>query len=198
MRDPRGSGPERVTFDSLDRDPATGAPVRLAGLLFRPGGRRRRPSSRGGRLSRLRRHVQHAWLRGGSCCRCGIRRWRSCSRRRATSCCSPTASARAGCEEICTIPFRRSSDHAGASAADAQGALAYLQSRAGRRAGADRGARLVARRKHRARHAEREEPAVARWKDRPGRRPIFAPPSRSIRDASTRCARGAAMPCRRR
>ena len=28
--------PERVTFDSLDRDPATGAPVRITGLLFRP------------------------------------------------------------------------------------------------------------------------------------------------------------------
>ena len=30
--------PERVTFDSLDRDPATGAPVRIAALLFRPQG----------------------------------------------------------------------------------------------------------------------------------------------------------------
>lgn len=35
---------ERVTFDSLDRDPATGAPVRISALLFRPegsGGERR-------------------------------------------------------------------------------------------------------------------------------------------------------------
>ncbi|HVN35241.1 MAG TPA: dienelactone hydrolase family protein [Casimicrobiaceae bacterium] len=30
--------PERVTFDSLDRDPATGAPVRISALLFRPEG----------------------------------------------------------------------------------------------------------------------------------------------------------------
>ena len=30
--------PERVTFDSLDRDPATGAPVRVSALLFRPEG----------------------------------------------------------------------------------------------------------------------------------------------------------------
>ncbi|MEO8304834.1 MAG: dienelactone hydrolase family protein [Betaproteobacteria bacterium] len=29
---------ERVTFDSLDRDPASGAPVRITGLLFRPEG----------------------------------------------------------------------------------------------------------------------------------------------------------------
>lgn len=30
--------PERVTFDSLDRDPATGAPVRISALVFRPEG----------------------------------------------------------------------------------------------------------------------------------------------------------------
>ena len=38
--------PLRVTFDSLDRNPATGAPVRLTGLLFRPadGGDGRRPA----------------------------------------------------------------------------------------------------------------------------------------------------------
>ena len=30
--------PEPVTFDSLDRDPATGAPVRISALLFRPQG----------------------------------------------------------------------------------------------------------------------------------------------------------------
>lgn len=30
--------PERVTFDSLDRDPATGAPVRIVALVFRPEG----------------------------------------------------------------------------------------------------------------------------------------------------------------
>ena len=30
--------PERVTFDSLDRDSATGMPVRISALLFRPAG----------------------------------------------------------------------------------------------------------------------------------------------------------------
>ena len=30
--------PERVSFDSLDRDPATGGPVRITALLFRPEG----------------------------------------------------------------------------------------------------------------------------------------------------------------
>ena len=30
--------PERVSFDSFDRDPATGAPVRISALLFRPDG----------------------------------------------------------------------------------------------------------------------------------------------------------------
>ena len=33
-----GIDPERATFDSLDRDPVTGAPVRISALLFRPEG----------------------------------------------------------------------------------------------------------------------------------------------------------------
>lgn len=33
---PGRPAPERVSFDSLDRDPATGAPVPITGLLFRP------------------------------------------------------------------------------------------------------------------------------------------------------------------
>ena len=79
LRDPSGgAGPERVTFDSLDRDPATGDPVRITALLFRPkgAGDARLPAvvalhGCGGMYSTLPSRQRRS-------CRCGIGRWRSC------------------------------------------------------------------------------------------------------------------------
>ena len=51
--------PERVTFPSLDRD-ATGAPVTIAALYFRPPQARAGTGAAGHRGARLRRHVQRA------------------------------------------------------------------------------------------------------------------------------------------
>jgi dienelactone hydrolase len=121
--------PERVAFDSLDRDPATGAPVRIDALLFRPEG----PSD-------VRRAAVVA-LHG-----CGGMYSTSRSRRDELSLrhqamaellvgegyvvLFPDSFRARGRNEICTVENRRRTIRETNRRLDAQGALAFLQTRA--------------------------------------------------------------------
>ena len=103
--------PERASFASLDRD-ASGDPVRIAALLYRPAGpppARRIP--RGDRAARLRRHVQRAAGR-----RTGAlsRAQRGRTRRRRGLAPLPTASvARWSAGGRCNAARRAADHHAG-------------------------------------------------------------------------------------
>ena len=121
--------PERVTFDSLDRDPATGAPVRIAALLFRPAGPAdaRRAAvvalhGCGGMYSTLRsrrndlsmRHQAMAELLVGE----------------GYIVLFPDSFRVRGRDEICTVENSRRTITQVNRRLDTQGALAYLQARA--------------------------------------------------------------------
>ena len=194
----RIAGPERVTFDSLDRDPATGAPVRITGLLFRPQVAVDAPQSGGHRAARLWRHVQRASCAQGSVVAAasgdgGPLGGRGLSR--AVSRQLPLALAGGDLHDR-SPAANHQPDPSAARCAGRAGLSAGARRRGAR---SHRGARLVAWRQRRAGHREREEPRggpVAR--SLPARHPIFAPAWRSIRDASTPCARERAMPRWRR
>jgi dienelactone hydrolase len=120
---------ERVEFDSLDRDPATGGPVRIGGLLFRPeGGADVRRAAVvalhgcGGMYSTLparhdalsRRHQSMAELLTGE----------------GYIVLFPDSFRTRGRDEICTVDSGRRTITQTQRRRDAQGALAYLQARA--------------------------------------------------------------------
>ena len=123
------SVPERVTFDSLDRDPATGAPVRITALLFRPKG----PNEV--------RHPAVVALHG-----CGGMYSTLATRRDGLSArhqtmaellaaegyvvLFPDSFRSRGFEELCTVENRRRTVGQTNRRLDAQGALAFLQARA--------------------------------------------------------------------
>jgi len=164
--------PERVSFDSFDRNPATGASVRLGGLLFPPAGRgeARHPAvvafhGCGGMYSVVAtrramlslRHQAMAELLAAE----------------GYAVLFPDSFRSRGVEEICTIPFRQSPVTSTHRLLDAQGALLYLQSRADvaperiAALGWSHGGITVL-------AAENaKQPAVARWKERPGSAPYF-------------------------
>lgn len=121
--------PERVTFDSLDRDSRNGEPVRITGLLFLPTGdaTSRRPAvlalhgcggmysalaSRRDELSPRHRTMAELLVREGY-----VVLFADSFRPR-------------GREEICTVENRVRTITQANRRLDAQGALAYLQSRA--------------------------------------------------------------------
>jgi dienelactone hydrolase len=121
--------PERVSFDSLDRNPETGAPVRIDALLFRPPGEAgvRRAAvvalhGCGGMYSALRskhddlslRHQAMAELLVGE----------------GYVVLFPDSFRARGRDEICTVENRRRTIRETHRRLDAQGALLYLQSRA--------------------------------------------------------------------
>jgi dienelactone hydrolase len=168
----RITGPERVTFDSLDRDPATGAPVRITGLLFRPKGAidARRPA------------VIALHGCGGMYSTLPSRRDRLSLRHQAMAdlltgegylVLFPDSFRSRAQEEICTIEARQRTINQGHRLRDAQGALAYLQARAD--VAPDRiavlgwshgGSAVLA-------TQNAKSPPVARWQDRSGSPPYF-------------------------
>ena len=163
--------PERVTFDSLDRDPATGAPVRIAALLYLP----RAPAARHPAVVAL-----HGC--GGLYSALPTRRDFLSVRHRAMAelladegyvVLLPDSFRPRGQEEICTIEARQRTITQVHRLRDAQGALAYLQQRADVAPdhiavlGWSHGGSAVL-------AAENAKlPTVARWKDRPGAPPYF-------------------------
>ena len=164
--------PERVSFDSLDRDPATGAPVRLAGLLFRPAtsGEARHPAvvafhGCGGMYSVVASRREMLSLRHQA--------MGELLAAEGYAVLFPDSFRSRGLEEICTIPFRQSPITSTHRLLDAQGALAYLQSRADvaperiAALGWSHGGITVL-------AAENaKQPAVVQWKERPGGAPYF-------------------------
>ncbi len=171
-RPPRaGIPPERVTFDSLDRDPATGAPVRIAALLYVPdvvgarhpavvalhgcGGMYSALPSRRNLLSVRHRAMAELLADEGYVVLL------------------PDSFRSRGQEEICTIEARLRTITQVHRLRDALGALAYLQARAD--VAPDRvavlgwshgGSAVLA--------ADNANlPTVARWKDGPGAPPYF-------------------------
>lgn len=121
--------PERVTFDSLDRDPATGAPVRITALLFKPPG----PAA-----TRYRAVVALHGC-GGMYSTLAARRNDLSGRHQAMAellanegylVLFPDSFRSRGLEEICTIQNRLRTVGQTNRRLDAQGALAYLQARA--------------------------------------------------------------------
>jgi dienelactone hydrolase len=163
--------PERVTFDSLDRDPATGAPVRIAGLLYLPTApAARRPAvvalhGCGGLYSALASRRDFLTVRH--------RVMAELLAEEGYVVLLPDSFRPRGQEEICTIEARLRTITQVHRLRDAQGALAYLQQRAD--VAPDRiavlgwshggSAVLVA--------ENAKLPTVARWKDRPGAPPYF-------------------------
>jgi dienelactone hydrolase len=159
--------PERVTFDSLDRDPKTGVPVRLTGLLFHPSGRGGGPHPAviafhgcGGMYSTLATRRDSLSLRHQGMA--------ELLAHEGYVVLFPDSFRSRGFEEICTIPFRRFPVSVAKRLADAQGALAYLQSRTdvapGRIAAlgwSHGGSTVLA-------IGNAKEPAVARWHERTG------------------------------
>jgi len=157
---------ERVSFDSLDRDPATGMPVRITAMLFRPKGASETPVPAvvalhgcGGMYSMLPsrrddlslRHEAMAELLTGE----------------GYAVLFPDSFRPRGHDEICTIENRRRTITVPMRRLDAQGALAYLQARPD--VAPDRvamlgwshgGSTLLA-------TLNARVPAVAAWKDRP-------------------------------
>ncbi len=167
-----GSGPERVTFDSLDRDPSTGAPVRITGLLFRP------------KLAIDARSPAVVSLHG-----CGGMYSTLASRRDLLSMrhqamaellaeegylvLFPDSFRSRGQEQICTVEARQRTITQVHRLRDAQGALAYLQARGD--VVTDRiavlgwshgGSAVLA-------TQNAKSPAVARWQNRSGSPPYF-------------------------
>jgi dienelactone hydrolase len=164
--------PERVTFDSLDRDPATGVPVRLTGLLFHPPGDGPAPRPAviafhgcGGMYSVVLSRRDSLSLRHQAMA--------ELLAREGYVVLFPDSFRSRGFEEICTIPFRQFPIGMANRLADAQGALAYLQSRPD--VAPDRiaalgwshgGSTVLA-------IENAKQPAVARWKERKGSPPYF-------------------------
>jgi len=159
--------PLRVTFDSLDRNPATGGPVRLTGLLFRPadGGDGRRPAviafhGCGGMYSTAASRRESLSLRH--------QEMGELLAREGYVVLFPDSFRSRGLEEICTIPFQRFPITMANRLADAQGALAYLQSRNDviperiAALGWSHGGSTVLATEN------AKDPAVAGWKDRAG------------------------------
>ena len=164
--------PERVTFESLDRDPATGAPVRITALLFRPpgAGDARRPAvvalhGCGGMYSALKsrhddlsmRHQAMAELLVGE----------------GYIVLFPDSFRVRGRDEICTVENRRRTITQTNRRLDTQGALAFLQARTD--VAPDRiavlgwshgGSAVLAALNDR-------QPAVEAWRDRAPTRPYF-------------------------
>jgi dienelactone hydrolase len=164
--------PLRVTFDSLDRNSATGAPVRLTGLLFRPsdGGDSRRPAvvafhGCGGMYSVVASRRESLSLRH--------QEMGELLAREGYVVLFPDSFRSRGMEEICTIPFQRFPITMANRVADAQGALAYLQSRNDviperiAALGWSHGGSTVLATEN------SKDPAVAGWKERPGSPPYF-------------------------
>jgi dienelactone hydrolase len=163
---------ERVAFDSLARDPATGVPVRITALLFRPQGTSEVPLPAvvalhgcGGMYSTLPsrhddlspRHQAMAELLTGE----------------GYAVLFPDSFRPRGRDEICTIANRQRTITVPMRRLDAQGALAYLQARPD--VVPDRiaalgwshgGSTLLA-------SLNARVPAVAAWKDRPVPPPYF-------------------------
>ncbi len=167
-----GNGAERVTFDSLDHDPATGAPVRIAALLFRPAG---------GGDARLPAVVALHGC-GGMYSTLPARRAALSLRHQAMAdlltaegyvVLFPDSFRPRGREEICTVENRRRTIDQANRRLDAQGALAYLQARAD--VAPDRiaalgwshgGSTVLA-------TMNVQQAAVARWQERPAAPPYF-------------------------
>jgi len=120
--------PERVTFDSLDRDPATGTPVRITGLLFRP------------QDSSAPRHAAVVALHGCSGMYSALKSRQDQLSLRHQAMAElltgegyvvlfPDSFRPRGHDEICTLENRRRTITLAHRRLDAQGALAYLQTR---------------------------------------------------------------------
>jgi len=119
---------ERVTFDSLDLDPATGSPVRVTALMFLPEGvsDSRYPAvvalhGCGGMFSTLPSRRDALSLRHQGMAELLVREGYVVL--------FPDSFRPRGREEICTIANRQRTITVTARRLDAQGALAYLQSR---------------------------------------------------------------------
>jgi dienelactone hydrolase len=120
--------PERVTFDSLDRDPATETPVRITGLLYRP------PNPGGVRRPAI--VALHGC--GGMYSALASRRHELSLRHRAMAelltdegyiVLFPDSFRPRGRDEICTVENRARTITQARRRLDAQGALAHLQAR---------------------------------------------------------------------
>jgi dienelactone hydrolase len=164
--------PERVTFDSFDRDPATGAAVRLTGLLFRPPGDGDGPRPAviafhgcGGMYSVVPSRRESLTLRHQA--------MGELLAREGYVVLFPDSFRSRGFEEICTIPSRRFPIGMANRLADAQGALAYLQSRPDvvpdriAALGWSHGGSTVLALEN------AKQPAVAQWKEYTGSPPYF-------------------------
>ncbi len=121
--------PERVTFDSLDRDPATGAPVRIDALLFRPEGPGDVPQAAvvalhgcGGMYSTSRSRRDQLSLRHQAMAELLVGEGYIVL--------FPDSFRVRGRDEICTVENRRRTITETNRRLDAQGALAFLQARA--------------------------------------------------------------------
>jgi dienelactone hydrolase len=163
---------ERVTFDSLDLDPATGSPVRVTALMFRPEGASdsRYPAvvalhGCGGMFSTVSSRRDALSLRH--------QRMAELLAREGYVVLFPDSFRPRGREEICTIENRQRTITVTARRLDAQGALAYLQTRPD--VAPDRiallgwshgGSTLLA-------TFNTHQRAVAAWKDRAGSPPYF-------------------------
>ena len=119
---------ERVTFDSFERDPATGLPVRITALLFRPEGTSDEPRATvvalhgcGGMYSTLPSRHDDLSLRH--------RAMAELLTREGYAVLFPDSFRPRGRDEICTLENRRRTITVTTRRQDAQGALAYLQTR---------------------------------------------------------------------
>ncbi len=176
VRDPERRGPapvqERVSFDSLDRDPATGKPVVIQALLFKPAGAdsRRLPA------------VVALHGCGGMYSTVKSKRDALSSRHRAMAgllvaegyaVLFPDSFRSRGFEEICTVENRRRTITQQHRRRDAQGALAWLQRRGDVQPervavlGWSHGASTVLA------AINATQPAVAGWRDREPPAPYF-------------------------
>src|SRR5512140_2173693 len=164
--------PERVSFDSLDRDPTTGKPVVIQALLFKPAGadRRRVPAvvalhGCGGMYSTVKskrdmlsiRHQMMADLLVAE----------------GYAVLFPDSFRSRGFEEICTVGNKRRTVHQQNRRLDAQGALAWLQrrddilpERIALLGWSHGGSAVLA-------TINAKHPAVAAWRDREPSKPYF-------------------------
>ena len=190
----RGSFPSDVSFDSLDRDPATGAPVRH---WRSPVPARRGPSAARHPAvvaSMAAEECTASWRRGGKLLSLRHRRWRELLAAEGYVVLFPDSFRSRGVEEICTIPFRQSpitSIHRLLRCAGRARVSAIARRR---RAGADRGARLVAWRNHRARGREREAAGGCAMEGAPGIGSLL-PRGRRVLSGLHRCAPRAGRLC---
>lgn len=127
-RPPARVVPQRVSFDSLDRDTRTGEPVRIDGLLFQPqgGDPSRRPAvvalhGCGGMYSTQPSRRNDLSLRHQAMAELLVREGYAVL--------FPDSFRSRGREEICTIENRARTITQTHRRLDAQGALAYLQGR---------------------------------------------------------------------